>query len=119
MALGIRKNKAKLKAFTLIENMVAVTLILLVFVGASYAFLKFSMLPKWQEQLKAQSLIEQDYSLINTEKLAEGTAEEQTDNYHLHRKTDRQAERLFLVNYKVSRDDRIISEKNYYYLESE
>lgn len=108
-----------LMGFTIIENMVAITLILLVFAGASVAFLKFSMLPKWQEQLKAQSLIEQNYSLLNTEKFAVGTTEEQIENYYLQRKTDRQAERLLLVNYKVSRDHRIILEKNYYYLESE
>ena len=119
MAQRIKKNTARLKAFTIIENMVAITLILLVFVGASYAFLKFSMLPKWQEQLTAQSLIEQNFSLLNTQKLEEGTLEEQTDNYHLNRKTDPQTERLFLVKYKVSTNQRIIIEKNYYHLQSE
>ena len=119
MAQRIRKNTRKLKAFTLIENMVAITIILLVFVGASFAFLKFSMLPKWQEQLKAQSLVECDYSLLNPEKLSEGTAEMIFENYHLQRKANTQQERLFLVNYKVHRDERIILEKNYYYLKSE
>jgi len=118
MAQRMRKNTAKLKAFTLIENMVSITLLLLVFVGASYVFLEFSMLPKWRHQLKAQSFIEQDYSRLSADRFL-ALKVEQKENYEIQRKIDPQTERLYLVNYKVSTDNRFVMEKNYYYLKSE
>ena len=108
-----------LKAFTIIENMVAMTLILIVFMGASLVFLKFSGLPQWQEQFAAKNLIERDYEALGLQKIVDGIAELQDDKYHVKRKINKHAARLFLVNYKVSRNDRLILEKNYFYLESE
>lgn len=110
-------NKARLSGFTLIENLVAVTLILLVFVGSSMAFLKFSMLPKWQVQLTAQSVIELDYNkLTDTKSYVELKPIEQIQGYSLSREIDSVSSRLLLVSYKLSNDERLILEKDFYYL---
>ena len=116
MAVLERLHKGKLKGFSLVENLIAIVLVLLLFIGASSAFVTFSIVPKYYQELKAQSLIELDYNSLKINQAQAYTKLKQTEDFEFSRKIELVQPSLLKVNYRLTQQDQLVLEKNYYLL---
>ena len=116
MAALERLHKAKLRGFSLVENLIAIVLVLLVFIGASTAFVTFSLVPKYSKEFRAQTLIELDYKSLKINQAQAYTYVKQTEGFELSRKIELAHPSLLKVNYRLTQMDQLVLEKNYYLL---
>lgn len=116
MAALERLHKAKLRGFSLVENLIAIVLVLLVFIAASTAFVTFSLVPKYSKEFRAQTLIELDYNSLKINQAQAYTYVKQTEGFEFSRKIELAHSSLLKVNYRLTQMDQLVLEKNYYLL---
>lgn len=117
MAQLKQQTAYKIKAFGLIESLVALSIIMLVFVGASAVFLKFSMQDVWIKRLKAQACIETNYTnLKSQENITDLDRVFPCEELQVACKINVVAEHLYLIEYKVNHKERLVLHQSYYLL---